>query len=112
MTQNNLGSALSRLGERESSTLRLEEAVTAYREVLKEYIRDKVPFDWAMTQNNLGNALSSLGERESSTLRLEEAVTAYSDALKKFIQANTSYYIEVCDRNLKKIREEIVRRKK
>ena len=30
-TQNNLGTALSRLGERESGTARLEEAVAAYR---------------------------------------------------------------------------------
>ena len=32
MTQNNLGNALWRLGERESGTARLEEAVAAYRE--------------------------------------------------------------------------------
>jgi tetratricopeptide (TPR) repeat protein len=37
MTQNNLGTALSELGERESGTGRLEEAVAAYREALKEY---------------------------------------------------------------------------
>jgi hypothetical protein len=32
MTQNNLGAALQTLGERETGTDRLEEAVTAYRE--------------------------------------------------------------------------------
>jgi hypothetical protein len=31
MTQMNLGAALARLGERESGTARLEEAVAAYR---------------------------------------------------------------------------------
>ena len=36
MTQNNLGNALSTLGERESGTARLEEAVAAYRAALKE----------------------------------------------------------------------------
>ena len=36
MTQNNLGNALWTLGERESGTARLEEAVAAYREALKE----------------------------------------------------------------------------
>ena len=56
-TQNNLGNALFRLGERESGTARLEEAVAAYREALKEYARERVPLDWATTQNNLGNAL-------------------------------------------------------
>jgi len=36
MTQNNLGNTLRRLGERESGTTKLEEAVAAYREALKE----------------------------------------------------------------------------
>ena len=58
-TQNNLGNALERLGERESGTGKLEEAVAAYREALKEYTRERVPLDWAMTQNNLGTALES-----------------------------------------------------
>ena len=77
MTQNNLGTALSRLGERESGTARLEEAVAAYRAALTEWTRERVPLQWAMTQNNLGTALRSLGERESGTARLEEAVAAY-----------------------------------
>ena len=37
MTQNNLGTALSSLGERDSGTARLEEAVAAYRAALAEY---------------------------------------------------------------------------
>ena len=49
-TQNNLGLALWRLGERESGTARLEEAVAAYRDALQERTRDRVPLDWAMTQ--------------------------------------------------------------
>ena len=84
MTQNNLGNALRTLGERESGTARLEEAVTAYRDALTERTRERVPLDWATTQNNLGNALWTLGERESGTARLEEAVTAYRDALKEY----------------------------
>ena len=80
-TQNNLGNALLRLGERESGTARLEEAVAAYRAALQEYARERVPLDWATTQNNLGNALWRLGERESGTARLEEAVAAYRAAL-------------------------------
>ena len=46
-TQNNLGAALRVLGERESGTERLEEAVTAYRAALEEYCRERVPLDWA-----------------------------------------------------------------
>ena len=83
MTQNNLGIALSALGERESGTAKLEEAVAAFREALKEWTRERVPLDWAMTQNNLGIALCRLGERESGTAKLEEAVAAYREALKE-----------------------------
>ncbi len=77
MTQMDLGFALERLGERESGTGRLEEAVAAYREALKENTRERAPFDWASTQTSLGNALLSLGERESGTALLEDAVAAY-----------------------------------
>ncbi len=71
----------SRLGERESGTARLDEAVAAYRAALAERTRERVPLDWAMTQNNLGTALQRLGERESGTARLDEAVAAYRAAL-------------------------------
>ena len=71
-------------GEQSGDASRLEEAVVAYREALKEYTRERVPLDWAMTQNNLGNALGSLGERESGTERLEGAVAAYREALKEY----------------------------
>jgi tetratricopeptide (TPR) repeat protein len=80
-TQNNRGAALSSLGDRESGTARLEQAVAAYDEALKEYTRERVPLDWVATQTGLGNALASLGERESGTARLEEAVAAYRAAL-------------------------------
>ena len=79
-TQNNLGDALRVLAS-ESGTARLEEAVAAYREALKERTRERVPLEWATTQNNLGNALVRLGIRESGTARLEEAVAAYRAAL-------------------------------
>jgi tetratricopeptide (TPR) repeat protein len=84
VTQNNLGNALERLGERESGTARLEEAVTAYRAALEESTRDRVPLDWAMTQMNLGNALLTLGERESGRAwleALEAAVAAWEACL-------------------------------
>src|SRR5580693_1678152 len=82
MTQTNLGAALQTLGGRESGTARLEEAVAAYREALKERTRGRVPLDWAMTQTNLGAALQALGERESGTARLEEAVAVSREAAK------------------------------
>jgi len=83
VAQNDLGTALATLGERESGTGKLEEAVAAYREALKEWTRERVPLDWATTQMNLGVALRMLGERESGTGKLEEALAAYREALKE-----------------------------
>jgi tetratricopeptide (TPR) repeat protein len=82
-TQNNLGAALRQLGERESGTAKLEEAVVAFREALNEHTRERVPLDWAMTQTNLGTALMRLGEREGGTAKLEEAAAACREALKE-----------------------------
>ena len=75
--------ALATLGEREPGTERLEQALAAFTEALKERTRERVPLDWATTQSNLGAALVSLGERESGTERLEQAVAAYTEALKE-----------------------------
>jgi tetratricopeptide (TPR) repeat protein len=76
--------AMSTIGEQAGDNLALEQAVAAYRAVLAEYTRDRVPLQWAMTQNNLGNALATLGERESGTARLERAVAAYRAALEEW----------------------------
>src|SRR5262249_10616099 len=81
--QANLGKSLQTLGKHEKGTEKLEEAIAAYREALKEWTRERVPLDWAITQDNLGNALRDLGERESGTAKLEEAVAAYREALKE-----------------------------
>ena len=61
--QNNLGNVLATLGKRERGTERLEQAVTAYTEALKEITRERVPLDWASTQSNLGRAIQILRER-------------------------------------------------
>jgi SAM-dependent methyltransferase len=97
--QNNLGTALWRLGMRESGTARLQEAVTAYRAALEEYTRDRVPLGWAQTQNNLGNALIVLSERETGTARLQEAAAAYDAALEAFIAVGADHYVGVCRKN-------------
>ncbi|MDR1462574.1 MAG: tetratricopeptide repeat protein, partial [Azoarcus sp.] len=76
MAQNNLGIALGTLGRRLNDETQLQEAVTAYREALKEYTHEHTPLAWAMTQNNLGAALNILGERRGDETQLQEAVTA------------------------------------
>jgi len=81
--QNNLGFTLYALRQREAGTAKLEEAVSAYREALKERTRERVPLQWAKTQSNLAWALARLGERESGTAKLDEAVVAFREALKE-----------------------------
>ena len=80
----NLGLALATLGERESSTARLDEAVEAYRAALQKRTRERVPLDWALTQNNLGGALAALGRRLSGTAKLHEAVESFRAALQEY----------------------------
>jgi Tetratricopeptide repeat len=48
--QNNLGTALSTLGEREDGTARLEEVVAAYRAALEELTREAAPYWHDFTQ--------------------------------------------------------------
>jgi tetratricopeptide (TPR) repeat protein len=72
-TQMNLGVVLGTLGERETGTARLDEAVAAYREALKERTRERVPLDWAATQNNLGVAMTHIADRRND---LELAIQA------------------------------------
>src|SRR5439155_7664038 len=81
--QNNLGNALERLGERESGTARLEEALAVDRAALEERTRDRVPLDWAETQYSLGDALRMLGQLENGAEHLEEVVSAYGAALEE-----------------------------
>jgi len=87
LTENRLGNALARLGEqtdtREKGMPRLQAAVDAYREALKEYTRERAPRDWAGTQVNLGNVLEIFGRRERDRGKLEEAAKAYGEALKE-----------------------------
>jgi exonuclease VII small subunit len=78
-----LGDSFELYGEQLGDSPKLEQAVTAYQEALKEYARERVPLQWAKTENNLGSALAVLGERESGTAHLEQAVTAYQEALKE-----------------------------
>ena len=64
MTQNNLGTALLALGKRERGKARLEEAIAACREALKEYTRERVPHQWAVTQENFRLAEKALADRK------------------------------------------------
>ena len=99
-TQNNLGTTLLTLGEREAGVEHLEEAVVALRQALEESTREHAPLDWAMTQNNLGAALWALGEREAEVNHLEEAVSAYRQALKERTRERTPLQWAMTQNNL------------
>jgi tetratricopeptide (TPR) repeat protein len=81
--QVSLGSALEKLGERETGTDHLQQAVEAHHLALQEFTRERAPLEWAMTQVNMGSALESLGERESGTEHLQQAVDVYRLALQE-----------------------------
>ena len=103
MTQCNLGLALLRLGERESGTARLEEAVTCFRLSLEERTRERVPLEWAVTQTNLASALAFIGERAPGTAQLEEAAVALREARGVFEAAHSYHYAELVAANIKEI---------
>ena len=100
-TQMNLGLAL---GERESGTARLEEAVAAYREALQERTRARVPLDWAMTQENLALVHIAFFNKDRQPRHLDAALEAVDGALEEFRKANAAFYIEGAER----VRENIV----
>ena len=80
-TQNNLGSALARLGEHEIGTARLEQAVAAYRAALIERTREQVPLDWAASLGNQGVSMMLIADRTNDGALAEAAAgqieTAY-----------------------------------
>ena len=63
-TQNNLGTALRALGERESGTATLQQAVAAYHEALKEYTPEAVPYQHDLTQRNLNLVIALIAQRD------------------------------------------------
>ena len=65
MTQNNLGAALSRLGERESGTARLEEAVAAYGNALAVFAPALADHYVGVTRQNLARAQAIIAKRQT-----------------------------------------------
>ena len=57
------------LGERESGTARLEEAVAAYRAALEECTRERVPLDWARAQVNRNRPVSHVRWHDQAASR-------------------------------------------
>ena len=74
--QNNLANALSYLGQFDTGTDKMREALAVYQEVEKEWTRERVPLDWAMVQHNLGDILLEMARRESGTESVTQSIAA------------------------------------
>ena len=93
-TQNSLGNALWALGERESGTARLEEAVAAYRASLLELTRERVPLDWAPITAYLARVRNALFDRTGDVAHLDAALTDARGALEVYEAAGAVNVVE------------------
>jgi tetratricopeptide (TPR) repeat protein len=92
MTQTNLGTALTRLGERESGTARLEEAVAAYRAALELYKLEALSPQWEETQVSLIRVFERLGDGRGMVSVIEELLRRAPDREELYIVAWTLYH--------------------
>jgi len=97
MTQMNLGTALQTLGERESGTARLQEAVAAYRAALEERTRERVPLDWAMSQFNLATLEMVFFDKTGKAAHLDAAEEYGQAARAVFVEGGATQYIAMVD---------------
>jgi len=97
-SQNNLGEALERLGERGDQTSLLR-AVEAFELSLSIRTRENAPADWAATQSNLGVTLHALADRGDPRY-LERAVHAFRSALLVRTQAGAPFEWAATQNNL------------
>ena len=100
---NDLAMALSILGERESGTARLDEAVLAFRDALKEQTRERVPLEWAMTQGNLAVVYLAYFEKDGTVAHLDVAERHFLDAREVFVEAGATHYLGLADAQLARI---------
>ena len=56
MTQDNLGTALRMIAERETGTERLQASIAAYDQALKVRTQERTPLEWAQTTGGRGVA--------------------------------------------------------
>ena len=95
--QNNLGNALSTLGEPQSgedAIARLKEAVTAYHKALEVYTKDNASINWAKAQVNMAlvyNVRAAVFGGEKAKADLEQALFHVDAALGVFDPVHSPY---------------------
>jgi len=78
-----LGTALAHIGERETGTARLKEAVAPLKKAIAILSRDADMQAWASAQLRLGQVLALIGERDRSSAALRDAAQAFREGLKE-----------------------------
>jgi hypothetical protein len=107
-TQTNLGNALQSLGERESGTVRLQEAVEAYRAALEERTRARVPLDWAYSQQELAHALELLAERRRDAALLSEALVCIRGAAEVYRNNGVTFWLSITETSADRMQAKLV----
>jgi hypothetical protein len=100
---------LQALGGRESGTAKLEEAVVAYREALKEWTRERVPVDWASSFGQEGIALMLLAERSGDAVMAETALSQINVASETMRNAGIAPSAAYYERQLPRARAVVAR---
>jgi hypothetical protein len=88
------------LGEPESGTARLEEAVAAYREALREATRERVPLYWATSTGGRGIALMLIAERHGDAKKAKLAVQQIEAAFTTMRDGGDVHSAAICPRLL------------
>jgi hypothetical protein len=96
-TQNNLGNTLSTLGERQSGTAALEEAIVAYREALEEYAGERAPLlRWAKITGKQGQVFMLLAERlrdpNTAQVAVHQISLAFATTREAYDIASAEYF--------------------
>lgn len=78
--QDNLANALSSLSKFDTGTVTMREAFAVYQDMEKEWMRERVPLDWAMVQHNIGDVIA---RRESGIEFLEPSIAALRRSLEE-----------------------------
>ena len=99
-----LGNALVRLGERERSTARLEDAIAAYSEALQEIARERAPIQWATATGSQGAALMQLGQLRGKAMTAKLAVQKVEAAVAAFQENRNSHSAAFYEARLAKAR--------
>ncbi|MGL5008570.1 MAG: hypothetical protein ACRC6I_01705, partial [Paracoccaceae bacterium] len=89
--------------EREPGTARLDAAVAAYAEALKERTRDRVPMEWATTQSNLANVEIGYFDKTRDPSHLTAALSYVLAARDVFLAAQAGHYVQITDNILEDI---------